>query len=148
MTGVQTCALPISQLHRIQLRRAFFVPWAEVDLEISGQPVVIVVDYLSRRCVAQRRNGRSSLVIIISTVIRLREELITEHRVDVVFIVNVFPAKVFLMRGMFYHIDGNLGGDTIEEQAEWSCKNVGEILKAAGTDYEHVLKTTDRKSVV
>ena len=31
---------------------------------------------------------------------------------------------------------------TIEEQAEWSCKNVGEILKAAGTDYEHVLKTT------
>ena len=29
---------------------------------------------------------------------------------------------------------GNLGGDTIEEQAE--------ILKAAGTDYEHVLKTT------
>ena len=37
---------------------------------------------------------------------------------------------------------GNLGGDTIEEQAEWSCKNVGEILKAAGTDYEHVLKTT------
>lgn len=48
------------QLHRIQLRRAFFVPWAEVDLEISGQPVVIVVDYLSRRCVDQRRNGRSS----------------------------------------------------------------------------------------
>lgn len=96
------------QLHRIQLRRAFFVPWAEVDLEISGQPVVIVVDYLSRRCVDQRRNGRSSLVIIISTVIRLREELITEQRVDVVFIVNVFPAKVFLMRGMFYHIDGNL----------------------------------------
>ena len=37
---------------------------------------------------------------------------------------------------------GNLGGDTIEEQTEWSCKNVGEILKAAGTDYEHVLKTT------
>ena len=35
---------------------------------------------------------------------------------------------------------GNLGGDTIEEQAEWSCKNVGEILKAAGTDTSMYLK--------
>ena len=34
---------------------------------------------------------------------------------------------------------GDLGGSTIAEQAEWSCKNVGEILKEAGTDYEHVL---------
>ena len=37
---------------------------------------------------------------------------------------------------------GNLGGDTIEEQAEWSCKNVGEILKAAGTNMDKVVKTT------
>ena len=37
---------------------------------------------------------------------------------------------------------GDLGGSTIADQAEWSCKNVGEILKEAGTDYEHVLKTT------
>ena len=35
-----------------------------------------------------------------------------------------------------------LAESTIAEQAEWSCKNVGEILKEAGTDYEHVLKTT------
>ena len=37
---------------------------------------------------------------------------------------------------------GSVIPETVEEQAEWSCKNVGEILKAAGTDYEHVLKTT------
>ena len=32
--------------------------------------------------------------------------------------------------------------DTIEGQTEQVCKNLGEILKAAGTDFEHVLKTT------
>lgn len=31
---------------------------------------------------------------------------------------------------------------TIEEQAEQVCKNLGEVLKAAGTDFEHVIKTT------
>ena len=31
---------------------------------------------------------------------------------------------------------------TIEAQTEQVCKNLGEILKAAGTDFEHVLKTT------
>lgn len=31
---------------------------------------------------------------------------------------------------------------TIEEQTEQVCKNLGEVLKAAGTDFEHVLKTT------
>ena len=30
----------------------------------------------------------------------------------------------------------------ISVQAEQSCKNVGEILKAAGLDYESVIKTT------
>lgn len=31
---------------------------------------------------------------------------------------------------------------TIEEQTEQVCKNLGEVLKAAGTDYESVIKTT------
>ena len=31
---------------------------------------------------------------------------------------------------------------TIEEQTELVCKNIGELLKAAGTDFEHVVKTT------
>ncbi len=37
---------------------------------------------------------------------------------------------------------GAIVGTTIEEQAEQSCKNVGEILKAAGVGYENVVKTT------
>lgn len=32
--------------------------------------------------------------------------------------------------------------DTIEGQTEQVCKNISEILKAAGTDFSHVLKTT------
>ena len=31
---------------------------------------------------------------------------------------------------------------TIEEQTEQVCKNLGEVLKAAGSSFEHVLKTT------
>ena len=31
---------------------------------------------------------------------------------------------------------------TIEEQTEQVCKNLGEVLKEAGTDFAHVLKTT------
>ncbi len=31
---------------------------------------------------------------------------------------------------------------TIEEQAEQVCKNLEEVLKAAGTDFESVIKTT------
>ena len=31
---------------------------------------------------------------------------------------------------------------TIEEQTEQSCKNVGEILKAAGSSFDKVVKTT------
>ena len=37
---------------------------------------------------------------------------------------------------------GNIEGTTIEEQAEQSCKNCGAILEAAGSDFEHVVKTT------
>ena len=37
---------------------------------------------------------------------------------------------------------GEIRGTTIEEQAEQSMKNVGEILKAAGADYTKVVKTT------
>ena len=36
---------------------------------------------------------------------------------------------------------GEFAGSTIEEQAHQSCKNVGEILKAAGTDFDKVVKT-------
>lgn len=32
--------------------------------------------------------------------------------------------------------------DTIEGQAEQACKNIGEILKEAGTSFDKVLKTT------
>ena len=31
---------------------------------------------------------------------------------------------------------------TIEEQTEQVCRNLGEVLKEAGTDFDHVLKTT------
>ena len=37
---------------------------------------------------------------------------------------------------------GELVGSTIEEQAEQVMKNVGALLTAAGTDFEHVVKTT------
>ncbi|MCI8565898.1 MAG: RidA family protein [Lachnospiraceae bacterium] len=37
---------------------------------------------------------------------------------------------------------GTIAGPTIVEQAEQSCKNVGEVLKAGGSSYEKVVKTT------
>ncbi len=37
---------------------------------------------------------------------------------------------------------GNIEGDDISAQTDLVCKNIGEILKAAGTDYEHVVKTS------
>ena len=37
---------------------------------------------------------------------------------------------------------GNIEAEGIEAQAEQAIKNAGEILKAAGTDFEHVVKTT------
>ena len=36
---------------------------------------------------------------------------------------------------------GNVVGDSIEAQAEQSCKNVGAVLAASGTSYEYVIKT-------
>ena len=37
--------------------------------------------------------------------------------------------------------DGEIDA-TINDQADRVCRNIGEILNAAGTDYEHVVKTT------
>ena len=37
---------------------------------------------------------------------------------------------------------GELVGATIEEQAEQVMKNVGALLAAAGTDFDHVVKTS------
>ncbi len=37
---------------------------------------------------------------------------------------------------------GAIEGETITEQAELVMKNIGEILKEAGTTYENVVKTT------
>lgn len=37
---------------------------------------------------------------------------------------------------------GAVVGGGISAQAEQSCKNVGEVLKAAGADFEDVVKTT------
>lgn len=36
---------------------------------------------------------------------------------------------------------GAVAGESIEEQAEQSCKNVGAILTAAGSGYDKVVKT-------
>ena len=38
--------------------------------------------------------------------------------------------------------DGSPMAEGLEAQAEQSCRNVGAVLKAAGTDYDHVIKTT------
>ena len=37
---------------------------------------------------------------------------------------------------------GEIAGPTITEQAEQSCVNVGEVLKAAGSSLDKVVKTT------
>ena len=37
---------------------------------------------------------------------------------------------------------GEILNGTIEEQTELVCKNIGEILKEAGTSYDKVVKTT------
>jgi 2-iminobutanoate/2-iminopropanoate deaminase len=39
-------------------------------------------------------------------------------------------------------VTGKIAGNTIESQAEQSMKNVGEVLKAGGSDYSKVIKTT------
>ena len=56
----------------------------------------------------------------------------------------------YVHNGMFYssgQIAINPATDTIEavtieEHAEQVCKNLGAVLEAAGTDYDHVIKTT------
>lgn len=37
--------------------------------------------------------------------------------------------------------EGKIVADTIEGQTEQICKNIGELLKAAGSDFDHVIKT-------
>ncbi|MBE6990515.1 MAG: RidA family protein [Ruminococcaceae bacterium] len=37
---------------------------------------------------------------------------------------------------------GDIVGDDIVTQAHRACQNVGTVLRAGGTDYEHVVKTT------
>lgn len=36
----------------------------------------------------------------------------------------------------------DIDSDTIEGQTEQVCRNLSEVLKEAGTDFDHVLKTT------
>ncbi len=56
----------------------------------------------------------------------------------------------YVHNGMFYsagQIPINPATDTVEaetiaEQTEQACKNMGEVLKAAGTSFDKVLKTT------
>jgi 2-iminobutanoate/2-iminopropanoate deaminase len=38
--------------------------------------------------------------------------------------------------------NGQIEAVTIEDQTDQVCRNIGEILRAAGTDFEHVVKTT------
>ena len=38
--------------------------------------------------------------------------------------------------------NGEIDGKDVKTQAKRCCLNVGEILKAAGTDFNHVIKTT------
>ncbi len=38
--------------------------------------------------------------------------------------------------------NGEIEATNIADQADRVCRNIGEILNAAGTDYEHVVKTT------
>lgn len=37
---------------------------------------------------------------------------------------------------------GEVEAKTVEEQTEQVCKNIGEIIKAAGSDFSKVIKTT------
>ena len=38
--------------------------------------------------------------------------------------------------------NGEIEATTIADQTDQVCRNIGEILHAAGTDFEHVVKTT------
>lgn len=55
----------------------------------------------------------------------------------------------YIVNGMVYtsgqipvNPEDGTTGDTIEEQTEQSCCNVGAILEEAGSGFEHVFKTT------
>lgn len=56
----------------------------------------------------------------------------------------------YVHNGMFYSAGqipinpatDTIEAETIEEQTEQVCKNLGEVLKAAGTTFDNVLKTT------
>ena len=56
----------------------------------------------------------------------------------------------YVHNGMFYSsgqiainpATDTIEATTIEEHAEQVCKNLGAVLEAAGTDYDHVIKTT------
>ena len=37
---------------------------------------------------------------------------------------------------------GELAGETIEDQTHQVCRNLAALLKEAGTDFDHVIKTT------
>ena len=59
-------------------------------------------------------------------------------------------SRGYVHNGMFYSA-GQIGinpetdaveSDTIEGQAEQVCKNLAALLEAAGTDFDHVVKTT------
>jgi len=55
-----------------------------------------------------------------------------------------YEANGFVITSGQLPVDPAIGTmpDSIEEQAEQSCKNVGAILTAAGTDFSKVIKTT------
>ena len=61
------------------------------------------------------------------------------------------PYSQGILSGNFIFTAGQIGsdpqtgepvGDSISEQAEQVCKNIGAILEAAGSSYEKVVKTT------
>lgn len=60
------------------------------------------------------------------------------------------PYSQAVCHGGFLFTSGQLGidpetgaaGNTIEEQAEQNCRNIGAILSAAGVTFESVIKTT------
>ena len=52
------------------------------------------------------------------------------------------PYSQAIKAGDFLYASGQIDTTPIADQADRVCRNIGEILHAAGTDYEHVVKTT------
>ena len=52
------------------------------------------------------------------------------------------PYSQGIVLGNIFFASGQIHGTTIEEQAEQVMKNIGELLKAAGTGYTRVAKTS------